>query len=357
MLLGVSPYAGPIFGSMASRASSFQLPLRTSLVGSDGRGATLSRPSYGWMETAAGLIVRVDPNLPRQRPDLGTLIEEARTNRLVWSRDLTNAVWSKDGITVQRVADPTALGGFVNRLTATKANAVIYQAVFGMPNAAHVGAFRLRRVSGSGAALIGAGGPRSAVPVGAAWSWGELPQPANTNYILTLEIATSGDVLEFDWAGLEDGAFRTSPVETAGLALARATSVTMCPSAGWAAAAFDISLSVSLLTASGSGVLFDALAANNGVRIEKSGNDLVVTTGNGVATATTTVTLAWVAATSYRIAASGSGGTVTVKRGGVVAGTGAAKPMPTAFPVNVAIGCTIAGASQINGWVADLEVA
>ncbi|HYD53443.1 MAG TPA: hypothetical protein VEA99_12480, partial [Gemmatimonadaceae bacterium] len=87
------PFIQGYGGIFPRRRRGFSLPLRTSLVGSDGRVATFARASKAWYEDSTGLIREVAAGVPRQRADLGTLIEEARTNYAIYSDAPTAGPW------------------------------------------------------------------------------------------------------------------------------------------------------------------------------------------------------------------------------------------------------------------------
>lgn len=95
---------------------------------------TFTRAGAGGRWNAAGVYEMIATNLPRfgydpvTRAPLGLLIEEARTNLLTYSSDLTNAAWSKtdatisassevapDGATMQLVSQGSAGTAFIAR--------------------------------------------------------------------------------------------------------------------------------------------------------------------------------------------------------------------------------------------------
>lgn len=62
-------------------------------------GLTVTRASVGYAQRSDGTLVQFGNNVARIT-DRGLLVEEARTNNLLWSQDFTNAAWAKSAATV-----------------------------------------------------------------------------------------------------------------------------------------------------------------------------------------------------------------------------------------------------------------
>ena len=83
----------------------------------------------GHTEQADGSVVLKPANNLR-RTDLGIWVEQSRTNSVLWSRDLTNAVWVKTNITaVKTVTGLDNLANSASNITATATNATILQPI------------------------------------------------------------------------------------------------------------------------------------------------------------------------------------------------------------------------------------
>jgi hypothetical protein len=349
-----------ILGSLTTtRNAGFQLPLRTSLVGSDGRVATFARASDAWYEGADGVIRKVTANVARQRSDIGTLVEEARTNRLVWSRDLTNAAWTKRNVTVARVADPTSLGGFINRVTVNANGGDFYQVMSGLPSVPRISSVRIRRVSGAGTVAIcdGIFGPLVQT-VGVEWS---RPTYART-YISTglqVQFGTAGDVFDVDWTGAEDGTFPTSPIETAGTALARAADVLAVGTQGWPVGAGRIGLRYVPIFADGSTdrYMFDSRSGPNNVGLslriptDRSLNAFTY----GWVGSNVTPPLTWDAGSGYAIGLDWSATATVIRRGGLSLGGGSGG-LVSGQDAACRVGSNHVGGGFADGWLSDLEV-
>lgn len=190
---------------------------------------TTTRASVGYGQQLDGIWVPFGVNEPRLT-DKGLLIEQARTNSLLWCRDMTNAAWVKTDVTA--TLDQTGITGEANaatRLTATAANATVLQTL------AHASASRIfsvwaKRITGAGVieATIDNGSTWVAISVGP--DWAQLPIPAQTlaNSVSGLRIVTSGDEIAVDFAQNENvvgPAVASSPILTTTVAVTRATDV------------------------------------------------------------------------------------------------------------------------------------
>lgn len=357
-----------ILGSCATtRSPGFYLPLRTSLVGSDGRVATFSRPSKAWYEDASGVIREVAEGVPRLRPDRGCLIEEARTNRLLWSADLSQDVWSKSGATVERVPDPNALGGFVNRITFNAADGIVWQFRSGLPLAARIGSVRMRRVSGDGAIRIGSG---EGVPPPANGLDGTLrrftvSRAEADQFSLSVRGAVAGDVVDVEIAQVEEGAFATSPILTAGTPLARAADVLSVSTAGWPVVAGRVAIrfapvwsgtppaSASLLDAR-SGIPGDGIAWY--LAVDGSQRFNFRRAADSATADSASIAQTYIAAT--RVSAGWtSAGALFTRDSAPVANIGSPTGLAlAALGATARVGCVFNGSGFANAWLSDLEV-
>ncbi len=347
--------------SMPLRAGGFSLPLRTSLVGSDGRVATFSCASKAWYEDATGRIVEVAAGVPRQRPDLGTLIEEPRTNRLLWSRDLTNAAWVATSATVVRCHGVDGLAGTASTVTATAANGQSLQTISGLTSAARIGSAWIRRRTGSGTVYITNGATVEPVDVDGTWRRFFVARAAATSFVFGVRIAVVGDAVDFDFAQVEDGTFPTSPIWTEGTALARAADVLHISTTGWPITAGTVRLRYRAITGAGDDpcVLLDTRAAalSPGYILEvRAGGTVALVIGDG--------------STFPRVEAAHGGfepGRLIEARWGVGSGrmtvgattASGALISPTGSAAIGYLGRRVDGVADVyaNGWIADLEVA
>lgn len=341
------------------------LPLREDLVASDGRVCTFSRPSKAWYEAADGTIREVAEGQPRLRADRGVLIEEARTNRLVWSRDLTRGAWEKVRCTVERIADATALGGYVNRVTisASEATGAVRQLPSSLSTAIRTSRVRVRKVFGSG--LVQTWDPnadvwKSNIEIGTEWTWLTVTGASASASGGCGVLGYQGDVFDVDWCQVEDGSFPTSPIWTEGTALARAADVLSVSTEGWPVGAGRIALRFSsIANATGSDrYLFDAADSVNGV------DGFIV--GAGAAANRVAVAIRLSGTSTYatspdsqewgigeRLEWLWTGDLCRVWRGDVMGMVAVAAP--AAIRATAMLGHS-GGVLQANGWLADLEV-
>lgn len=166
----------------------------------------------------------------------GILSEEARTWRLLHNRDWTDAVY--DTVTnITAVKDATGRDGVANSassLTATAGNGVIGQSVT-LASAERTSSIDVKRVIGSGDIdFSDDGGSNWATLTGLSSSVWTAHQITRTqaNPDIRIRIVTSGDKINVDFGGLEEGAFRTSVVEVGATAVVRAADVPVCTDLG-----------------------------------------------------------------------------------------------------------------------------
>jgi hypothetical protein len=184
---------------------------------------SVSRASTGYAKDSAGNLVAFGVNTLR-RTDLGLLVEEARTNVVLWCRDQTNAAWTKSNITA--ALDQIGADGSANSatsLTATAGNGTVLQAITLGSSARFQSAFVKR--------LVGTGNIQMTMDNGATWtnitttaSYQQLSIPSQTlaNPTVGFRIVTNGDSIAVDFVMNEGGTFQTSPILTTTVAATRA---------------------------------------------------------------------------------------------------------------------------------------
>lgn len=180
---------------------------------------SVTRAQAGTYIGADGLLKTASANVARWEYDaagrlLGLLVEKAGNNTLLYCRDGTNGVWTKTSMSTASTA--TGIDGAVGatRLTATAANANIRQNGGG---ASGIFSVYLRRVSGSGTVNISLNNFAAVTAVTLTSSWQRFTL-AGTQSTLGVQIVTSGDVVEMDYAQSESGSVATSPILTTGSA-------------------------------------------------------------------------------------------------------------------------------------------
>lgn len=181
-----------------------------------------------WGFNAAGVLANYTATTPKF--DFGIMgggacrglrIEGTVTNRILWSRDGTNAAWTKSG-SMTAAKDQTGLDGVVNsatRLTAGASDQTILQSLT-LGSGLRVYAVYLKRITGTGAVEITDDGGSNWTAVtsnlaAAAGGWTRVAidrTQANPN--LGIRIRTSGDEVAFDCAHVEDGNIPSSPIIT-----------------------------------------------------------------------------------------------------------------------------------------------
>jgi hypothetical protein len=166
---------------------------------------------------------------------LGVRCEEARTNRVLWNRDLTNAAWTATNITAAK--DQTGIDGTANgasSITATAGNGTILQSITSASAARITSAF-VKRITGTGNIDLTQdnGTTWTTVTVTSSWTRVQVPSATVTNPIVGFRVVTSGDAIAVDFVQEESGAFTTSPIATTTATVTRAIdNITMATTLG-----------------------------------------------------------------------------------------------------------------------------
>ncbi len=185
---------------------------------------------------------------------LGNHAEGARTNSLLYSRDLTNAAWAKTNITAAKTA--TGIDNAANSastLTAAAADATILQTLSLAAAPRSFSAYVTRR-TGVGPVYITRDGFTTEVDISGSLQVGSLADPTKRyrvkienssvlNPQVGFKIATSGDAIDVDVCQDEAGSEAWSPIITTTAAVTRNADAETFPTAsnwsdtaGWALA-------------------------------------------------------------------------------------------------------------------------
>jgi hypothetical protein len=191
---------------------------------------SFTRASAAWYFDSAGNLVQASTNEPRfdYNPATlqarGLLIEGGSSNIALYSRDFTQAAWSKTNITA--ALNVTGIDGAANsasRLTATAGNGTALQTITSA-SATHVSSFFARRLNGSGTVEITQdnGVTWTAITLTAAWQRFNVPAATVANPVIGFRLGTNGDVIAVDVAQCEVAAIVSSPIITVAASVARA---------------------------------------------------------------------------------------------------------------------------------------
>jgi hypothetical protein len=155
-------------------------------IGSDGlvKTAAIDEPRFDY-----------DPTTLQPR---GLLIEVARTNILLHSSDLTQAVWTPTNATVAMTATgPNGVANSATTVTATAGNATVLQAVIAA-STGRISSVYIKRRTGTGTVEITQNGGTTwtAVTVTTGWTRVSLPAATVLNPIVGLRIVSSGDAVD-----------------------------------------------------------------------------------------------------------------------------------------------------------------
>jgi hypothetical protein len=160
----------------------------------------------------------------------GLLIEEARTNRLLWCRDATQTQWVKTDITAAK--DQTGIDGVANAassLTATADGGTCIQTIT-LASGSRTGSVYLKRLTGTGAVQESLDGSTWSTVDLSTDEWRRIVLSGTvTNPVVGIRLAVSGDAVAMDFGQVEDGAFVTSPVLTTGATATRSAEFASTP--------------------------------------------------------------------------------------------------------------------------------
>jgi len=145
----------------------------------------------------------------------GLLIEEARTNRILWCRDATQANWVSTNITAAK--DQTGVDGVANAassLTATANDGTCIQTIT-LASGSRTGSVYLKRITGVGNIYVTLDGTTYSAVDLSDTEWRRIVLSGTvTNPTVGIKLAVSGDAVAMDYGQVEDGAFATTPILT-----------------------------------------------------------------------------------------------------------------------------------------------
>ena len=147
----------------------------------------------------------------------GYLSENTRTNYILWSRDFTNAVWTKTNVnTSQTAVGHDGVSNSATVVTASANDATVCQGVT-IATATSSASIDIKRISGSGTVSISMdGGATYAGDVSSSlssslWYRAILENQKITNPSLCIKLGTNGDSVILDYAQIETGGPSTAP--------------------------------------------------------------------------------------------------------------------------------------------------
>jgi hypothetical protein len=313
----------------------------------------------GVLQTAASGAARIDHD-PLTGTMRGLLREPARTNRALWSRDLTNVAWIKTSVTAAKTqVGLDGVADSASSITATGANGTCLQAVTSTSAARALSAY-VKRLVGTGDVQITLdnGLTWTTVTVTAGWTRVSALQ---TLSILTFgfRLVTSGDSIAVDYAQLEDGSCPTSAIPTTTVAVTRDADVIVLSGAAfsgvWNAVEGSASVEAIMDTAPPSSSTPFLLAFNDGTTNERinlyvneatAGLSMFIADGGSQQTLLSVAAAANYTGTPMRLAGGWALNNVRMAAGGTLTTLDSTATMPTATQMEVGAQAT-AGASSM----------
>lgn len=209
-----------------------------------------SRASIGYAKTTSGTLTQFGTDTLRIT-DLGLLVEDARTNVVLWNRDLTNAAWTPTNITAAKdQIGPDGVTNSASSIISTAGNGTILQSITLASAAAFQSAY-VKRITGTGVInmTMDNGATWTAITVTSNWTLVSIPTQTLANPTVGFQIVTSGDKIAVDFVQNENGTFGSSPIPTTTTSATRAADVVTCTG----------SLNTVLQTTSDKSVVIDAI--------------------------------------------------------------------------------------------------
>jgi hypothetical protein len=294
---------------------------------------------------------------------LGYLPEGARTDSALYNRDLTQTDWAKTDCTaLKNAVGKDGAANACSTLTATGANATCLQTVTAT-SAAKVFQPSVKRKTGTGTVEITVNGGANWQDITSALSAGAFYAAAETrtvtNPVFGFRLATSGDEIIVDFAGCQNGTFRSTDIgPTTTVAVTRNIDVNQGVSAGnLNSAAMTIVLSWTPSAAGmGTAFLFGTYVdADNYTAILHDGTNVTARKRIAGVNSDATRALTYAAGTTYRIAARFDGNGVDVWVAGTK-GTGSATGTASQIGTNFQIGADGNGANSAFGGIKNFAV-
>jgi hypothetical protein len=189
-----------------------------------GTSATAYKPNGAFAPSNTPLAANPTSN--------GLLIEEARTNRLLWNRDATDAAWVKTDVTAAK--DQTGIDGVANAassLTSTADNGTCIQTIT-LASGSRTGSVFLKRITGTGNVQVSLDGSTWSTVDLSDTEWRRIVLSGTvTNPTVGIKLLVSGDAVAMDYGQVEDGAFATSPILTTSASVTRSADFATMPTA------------------------------------------------------------------------------------------------------------------------------
>lgn len=164
----------------------------------------------------------------------GLLIEESRTNRLLWCRDATQANWTNTNVTAAK--NQTGVDGVASAATSLTASAdggTCIQTVT-LASGSRTGSVYLKRITGTGNVQVSLDGTTWSTVDLSSTEWRRIVISSTvTNPVVGIKLATNGDAVAMDYGQIEDGAFATTPILTTTATVTRSVDSATVPSKTW----------------------------------------------------------------------------------------------------------------------------
>lgn len=285
-----------------------------------------TRASTKYVSASDGIYVSVPSNVFGLGSGNGGLIEEARTNDALWSRDMTNTAWVK--VTMTAALNAVGIDGSANSattLTASSANATALETIT-LGSQSDTYSVFLKRVTGSGTINLclaaTACGTATPCTVTSTTTFTRCSVTATVlNPIVGIQIVTNGDAVIADFNQMEPGGFATSPILTTSATATRSFDdvsiigyANMAPNANGSiilSMSSLASLAGRILDYRPGGIIPIGVASATSASTFAAGTNLTATAGTGSFSTVLKVGVSWSAAGRSLVAGNGTVATDT----------------------------------------------
>jgi len=176
-------------------------------------GGTLVSPSGAYAQTSYtpqqnGQLIAFPANTNRIT-NLGFFVDRAATNYCLWSRDLTNAVWTSVNVTAAKSQSGLVAGEAANQsslLTSSAINSTCLQSIT-LTSGLYAASAYIKRVTGTGTISMTMDGITYTDITSqlntSTWTWVQIPTQTLTACVMGFKFGTSGDAIAVDMCQVE----------------------------------------------------------------------------------------------------------------------------------------------------------
>lgn len=320
--------------------------------------------STGTLQTAAvdTMVLDYDPSTLALR---GYPFWEQRTNLALWSRDATNAAWTKTNATATLTGiGLTGVANSASVLSATAADGLVYQNIVVSASTTYTFSVYLKAASATTLTIFifdPSFATLGSTVCNVTTSWQRFSVTAGTGVNTGIKISigggstfSSGEVVTMDCVNFEAGAFATPAILTTTAAVTRAApscAITGASFSSWynqAEGTFILQAMLSEISGYAAAVMASDATTNNYLLIDKNGSQPRFLANVGGVSQAAIILGAISALTQYKQASAYKLNDYASCRNGAAITNDTSATVPTVSQLGIARDL---GASRLNGWI------